>query len=273
MRLFATVLVVMLFLPTTGDKKQSQPTEQNTKAQDAASPTPVTVNVVQNPPPAPPQQNCSESQAHNWHEAFWPPIWSNWALIAVAAFAASAAFATLGEIKKQSAATEKAANAASDNALAVINAERAWIVVDLELKPGTGTVHTNGPTKAQTISVSVLLNCRNEGKTMAWIIEKWADATAFTVVRENPDFGDKDKIFQHAIQSLPAGKKEDFGYPLYFSVPNKLDSRGPILIYGYIKYRTIFEKREGETRFAYILTPMNNLDTLPPEYPQYNAST
>jgi hypothetical protein len=264
--IFATLLLVAQ-IPPSATNQQKQTAERNAVAQQPSAPmsTPVTVTVNQ-VPSSPEKTEHTDQQASNWIGNL-----ISLALVGVAFWGTKIAARSLKAIEDQAKFTEKAANAASDNARAVIDAERAWIVVDLELKPGTGTIHTT--LTAQSVSVSVLLKCRNEGRTMAWIIEKWADAVPFTVIRDNPDFSDKSKIFQHAIQALPAGKKEDFGYSLYFNVPNNSDSRGPILIYGYIKYRTIFQKRDGETRFAFILTPMNNLDTLPPEHPQYNAST
>jgi hypothetical protein len=103
MRLFVTVIAVLFFSlssPSAGHKQQSKAQENRNDATPASNPSsPVTVVVGQ--PFTPPQKESTQAQAHDWHDWFWPPIWSNWGLIIVAAIAAHAALKTLGGIDAQ----------------------------------------------------------------------------------------------------------------------------------------------------------------------------
>jgi len=129
--LFVSMLIFGLAgSPTARNKQQSQPKKQDAVNQSTPAPAnPVTITINQSP--APPQKESSETKAHDWYEGFWPPNWSNWGLVAVGAYGVYLALGSLCEIRKQSINTEKAANAASLNAQAVINAERAWVVAEL----------------------------------------------------------------------------------------------------------------------------------------------
>lgn len=101
MRLFVTALLIFsLRLPASGDKQQSKAHENqvNTKPVSAQS-SPVTVVVGQLP--AHQQTDNPQGKPQYPYEWFWPPIWSNWGLILVAAIAAHAALKTLGGIDAQ----------------------------------------------------------------------------------------------------------------------------------------------------------------------------
>lgn len=70
-----------------------------------------------------------------WHKGFGPNAWPNWALVIVGVGGILVAVRTLNAIasqaqtmERQTAATEKAAEAAKKSADAVINGERAWMV-------------------------------------------------------------------------------------------------------------------------------------------------
>lgn len=270
MRLF--VIAILLFSlpsPAATDKQKSGADEQHQSTTPALNQTsPVTV--VVNQPTSQPQKEPAENKLRDRDNGLWPPIWSNWALILVAALGAGAAFQSLGQIKRQAKSTEDAAKAASDNALAVVNAERAWIMVNVQ--PKDNWIVNLTSQESERIGISALLVCRNEGKSIAWITEKWANAITFNTIPENPDFSDKGRIQQRAVQPI-APTKSDSSCTLWFEVPNIHARRKAMLLYGYVKYRTIFENRDGETRFGYIITPMNGLDRLPAEYPEYNRNT
>ena len=82
---------------------------------------------------------------------------NNWPLIAVAVWGILVAIGTLKVIKRQTKATEIAADAARLNAQAVINSERPWIVVTVRPNPATEDTfifqaHNRGRTPAQFIS-------------------------------------------------------------------------------------------------------------------------
>lgn len=48
-----------------------------------------------------------QQKAKDWHEWFWPPMWSNWALVGIGLTAAIAAFRTLGVIRRQTVVLER----------------------------------------------------------------------------------------------------------------------------------------------------------------------
>jgi hypothetical protein len=199
-------------------------------------------------------------------KAFAPETWATWAAFVVGVGVLYIYWRTLN-------AVEVSAEAAKRSSEIVINAERAWIMAEIAPQPGAGwVIHSTNQDSVESVGLNVLCKCRNDGKSMAWITEKWAAARTFDTVPPHPDFSDKEKIFQHAVQPIAAGT-QDVGYRLWLIAPGSHTGRKPILLYGYIKYRTIFDGRDGETRFGYIVTPMNNLDRLPPEYPEYNANT
>jgi len=101
MRLFVTVLLLLSFpSPSTGNKQQSKTQENQDAAAPATAPTsPVTVVISQ--PPAEPQTPGAQANSQYPYEWFWPPVWSNWALVIAAAIAATAAIHTLRAIDNQ----------------------------------------------------------------------------------------------------------------------------------------------------------------------------
>jgi len=66
-----------------------------------------------------------------FEEAFAPETWANWALFFAAVLAAIIALRTLYAIHKEAVEIRKVADAANENAQALINAERAWIMADI----------------------------------------------------------------------------------------------------------------------------------------------
>jgi hypothetical protein len=170
-------------------------------------------------------------------------------------------------------AARDAAKAASDNALAVINAERAWIMVELMRQPANLFMAYTKGADGNAINIALLCVCANEGKSIGWITEKWAALKVFDSIPEEPDFSDQKNIFHRTSQPIAAGKP-DSGYPLFLAVPGGEEDRlrRTLVIYGYVRYRTIFGK-DGETRFGYVVTLGDALDRLPADRPEYNKNT
>ena len=182
----------------------------------------------------------------------------------------------LGIIWKQTKHTAIATEAANANAKAMINAERAWVMVDLQWSPVDLKVAYGSGQSGDTVDVTVLCLCWNAGKSIGWITEKWATLKVYDRIPEHPDFSDNQKVFQHSVQPI-ASEKSDDGVRVWLNAPGTHEDRlrRSFVIYGYVKYRTIFGK-EGETRetrFGYVLTPQTNLDRMPAEYPEYNRNT
>jgi len=116
---------------------------------------------------------------------WWDVAWSTWGLLAVGVVATYLALKTLRDLKEQTKIARTAADAALKNAEAVIIAERAWIMVELEWAPG----NARRMVSSSTTGVPIRLIYTNEGKTVAWIDEKLA---CFQIVKElpkQPDFG------------------------------------------------------------------------------------
>lgn len=141
-------------------------------------------------------------QPRRWAEAFWPATFSNWALVIVGTIAGGLAWRTLNQIKDQARSGRDAATAALLNAQAVINAERAWILAQLESDtnlPGPICLTNHPP---ETTAVLKLI-CRNEGKSPAWIDNVYGRmdvVSSRTEIRDNyerhdcEDFGSMEPI-------------------------------------------------------------------------------
>jgi|SRR5215831_8860170 len=127
---------------------------------------------------------------------WWDVAWSTWllafltlGLLAVGVIATILALKTLRDLKEQTGIARTAADAALKNAEAVVIAERAWIMVELEWIPGypkvvLGDSSMSGP----STSAAMRFLYSNEGKTIAWIDEKLA---CFQIVKDlpkEPDF-------------------------------------------------------------------------------------
>lgn len=244
-------------------------------------------------------QPQSESQKRKWPSAtdiFWP----TWGLVIVGGLGFWAAMRTLGVIRQQTnhieqqvremQATSKqtdtliqqatkhadsaknAAEAAFRNAQAVIDAQRAWILVDVERVPGMGgvflgtTIERGIETEHTMLNVRVM--CRNEGKTPAWITEKRAGLRIVKSIPLEPDLEGLE-IIQPEPEALAAGRDTTKDVSLTFNQQRADDEVS--LVYGMVKYRDIFQV-ERQTVFAYRLNLSDRLERLA-GYSEYNKST
>lgn len=186
--LFSFALFLLTISPPAPDKQHSQPDEQHATTQNAPVPTsPVTVIV--NQPPTQEHQPTPEHKPKNG-----PPIWSNWALVVVAFGTGILALRSLHQIKRQAKATEDAANAAKDaaiaathNAQALINAERAWIAGAIENDGGNFQLfgHPNAIPKCR-------VGIKNYGRTPGKIITicaRFDKMPDFAALPPEPYFG------------------------------------------------------------------------------------
>jgi hypothetical protein len=200
------------------------------------------------------------------------PIWSNWAIVAIASVGAILAYKSLQQIRRQSRATEDAARAANTNALAVMNGERAWIMVRIDLVPGFGGPYTGqscengGTTSIETTALPVRLRYRNDGRTPGWIVQRrmWLLIT--------------DDIPR--LPSYEGGKAESDLEPIgvaeeqYRDITVEADGRGGldhnVIVYGVVDYRDIFGGQR-QTSFGYRWR--ENTFSRDPELSEYNSST
>jgi hypothetical protein len=169
--------------------------------------------------------------------------------------------------------TRTAANAAKVSADALINSERAWIMVDIDPVPGLGGGRMLGgmenETHTQVTSAQFRITCRNEGKTPAWITEKRACLKIMNGSPPvNPDLNST-KVIQYEPEPLAVGKETRRDGSLTYEGWENL---GQItIIYGVIKYRDVFADSRS-TVFGYVLTVDNRFERLT-GLPEYNKNT
>jgi hypothetical protein len=126
---FVLIVAIALQTPPVSNQQETPP-EQKQRSTENSQPT-TSINA-----PTAPQENKTAKQSQWWPPPpLWDIYWPTLALVILAGIGAKIALATLDDIKEQTAATKKAADAASMNAQALIASERAWI--DLELTPQT----------------------------------------------------------------------------------------------------------------------------------------
>jgi hypothetical protein len=274
MRLFAVVaLVAFAFSPSAADQQKSQSTEQNPATQNTPSqPSPVTIIV--NQPSAQSGKDSSTEKPRNG-----PPIYSNWALVIVAGFAAIAGLRSLYFIKKQAEETEKAANAARDSALAVVNAERAWVMADLDFRLGSGLTHVTSGGIERTAAM-VELRVQNCGPTPAWIFEQFVclRVANFVVMSKTeypspqfPDVGDG-KVLHANYSILPMVEGQEparWVADVYDEGWATEDNGLHVHIFGVVRYRDAFSLLR-ETYFGYSVWK-GQLERMPSE--AYNRHT
>jgi hypothetical protein len=101
MRSLHLAALLLLFISPSATYAQQDKAQQNQHgASVSANPCPP-VNVTISQPTAEPQRDTSKTQTTNRYEWFWPPMWSNWALVIIAAITARAAIRNLGAIEDQ----------------------------------------------------------------------------------------------------------------------------------------------------------------------------
>src|SRR6266850_8406258 len=221
----------------------------------------------QTPPPALPPTPCCQpastenqprpaNKAGNWREAFTPPTWSNWALVLVSIGAIIAALFTLRIIRRQTVATEVAANAARDNAgaallaaQAMINAERAWLVP---------TMHD--PTEINEPARSTLTLITNTGKTPAIIVERAHVGHCIkrdALLPEVPNYERGVKIMGVGVPLAPG-----LVLPITAGIEDRRVSERIkneellLYVYGFVKYCDILDRTKiHETRYCFRYFP------------------
>jgi len=257
MRLFALALVLLVGLPVPGKKQQQPSDDKNGATKNLPSPT-VPVTVVVNQPPTKEQEDRPEPKMHDWFDVII-------ALGTVGALFVAAR--SLHYVKKQAISTQDAASAAADNASAVLNAERAWVMVDVSPVPGYhifDAFSNNRTGKA----FNGRIVCRNEGKTPAWIEEKRGRFLFADKLPAIPDLTNLE-VIHNEREPIGAGKETSVDHPFEaVRGPDRMDEDG--FLYGFIRYTDIFG-RSRQTTFGYRLAG----DTFKrlAGYPAYNSTT
>jgi hypothetical protein len=175
-------------------------------------------------------------------------------------------------------ATEKSADAAKASADALINAERAWIMTELDWQDGhkriqEQTVRMRDGQTVETSYVYLSLKGKNEGRTPAWITSLKFWCKLYTEAPPAKPDTTTDVSFCR-LGPEPSG----IGQPLMQNIPLKFEGKRPqtqsaIIIYGVVEYRDVFG--EHETWCAYIVRgdPTTQYLERLAGYPEYNKNT
>lgn len=159
--IFASFVLLFAITLQTPSVRNKQQTADNQKDQNTEQSVPVSAN-----PSADEKKGETTQQSHWWPPPpLWDTYWPTIALVIVAGIAAKIAWDTLDDIKQQTVNAKTAADAALLNAQAIINAERAWI--DMELLP------VNPPQGSSDDFVAkreCKLQIINRGRTPAYVL-------------------------------------------------------------------------------------------------------
>jgi len=172
-----------------------------------------------------------------------------------------------GQIKQM----ETQANIMTGHLKTYINAERSWVMVDIEWQKGTNISHITTNDGPDSITAHIEYICRNVGNSFAKITEKIYVFQFMQSTPEYPDFTDILPI-QHACEYVPrSGLAEAHHFRI--DAPGVRTKTNMLMLYGRVKYADVYG--EYETSFGYQVTGMGNLERLPGKgiYSKYNEHT
>ncbi len=164
-------------------------------------------------------------------------------------------------------------NVSQAQAAALVNSERAWVMADVEWDTGKwadGKAHVleGSGTGGDTTGIYIVLTCRNEGRSPAWIEEKRARFEIADVLPDTPDLSSAEFV-QTGLQPIGVGGANQSPWQATakgHEAPGKM-----MTVYGIVKYRDIFDKPR-ETTFGYRITPSRELVRLEGKR-EYNRHT
>jgi hypothetical protein len=171
---------------------------------------------------------------------------------------ADAATKSANHLAEQLGTMRDTAKANRDSADALVNAERAWLMVYLDWQPGS--IHTldNERTRATTAYLQCV--CTNHGKTPAWIDEICCKFEIIPWFHESPDFKNMEP-YDSAPEPVAAGASSGIR-KLEPVADGMFIQEGKVrMVYGVVKYRDMFGLKR-ETTFGYQITPDQDLKRL-----------
>jgi hypothetical protein len=180
--------------------------------------------------------------------AFWATI----ALVFVGFAGIGVGVGTLLILRRQTKATEDAANAALLNAQALIKAERAWIMVDLEWPNSSKPTQTFSNSGEPITSVPFLLRCFNEGKTPCWITGKRVCAQIVDTIPGKPEM-EKLPAMWTGLDPVKVGKEASLLQGAT-GLSGHLRDDQTLIIWGVVTYRDAFNENL-ETLWGYYCQP------------------
>jgi hypothetical protein len=186
--------------------------------------------------------------------------YSQWALVFIAALTGWAVF-------DQARAATKAAKSAETSASALVNSERAWVIVEVKFPLGAGPLSFSGGINDGSTITDFEIIVKNAGRTPAWVYEQRVQMTV-SKLPPLPAFDETAKTdigVYPVVQDQPATTWKPFveakGLP---------DLDGQPYIFGVVRYRDSFSDSR-ETYFGYVVSDHKRLERLP--NPAYNMYT
>jgi len=162
-------------------------------------------------------------------------------------------FPTLVFVWLQAWWTRRAAEAAQSSIEAFKNSERSWIMADVHWaaddarapKPTLMRVgFTSNNSDKQSFRLFILLDCKNDGKTPAWITERTAWIDLLEDVPTKPDTSQPVAFTSSELVTLSVGQSAIIQPDIECDGPYpELGGRGCVL-YGVAKYRDAFGNHE-----------------------------
>jgi hypothetical protein len=185
-----------------------------------------------------------------WHRLFaWPEGITTWAIIltllAVAEQARESAKATQA-VRDSIPLQQQTADAAKLNAEAFIKSERAWVVTRIEFTKGNikeGSTYDGHGAFVKT-TLNVVLICRNDGNTPAWILEQtmWC-RTHTEAPPHKPDTTDPSFV-DHGFQPISIGRQVETKASIESSDHREAFSGRVTILYAVVKYKDAFGPHE-----------------------------
>lgn len=272
-----SLLLMFVLLPTlfpfprqTSSDPAHRPAQVNQKTtgkQNVATPLP-----IKNPSAPEESQNEGKNPASKREPRHIiidnPPLKDLWdkvyicltgALVVIAAF-------SLRAIWIQAVQTKTAAEAALLNAKALINIERAWMGIYIQLAPRLSIAEHSAST-----TVTLEFTCTNHGKTPAWINLAEIGVIILSERIAVPNSMPETKSFPVIGPELvPAGK--DMAREGQVVCEGKITRDHPALVYGKVTYFDILHEPRLTT-FGFWINEDRTVDRLPFVYPAYNEYT
>ncbi len=168
----------------------------------------------------------------------------------------------------QAVLTRRSAEAARLSAEALMDSERAWILVDVTGENGRPSLIFGESLSfdVKTWNVTIHLICKNEGRTPAWILERRIGILPVTPVPDKPPLGEAKVIETEPVTLLAGGPSFDTCETVESDKPIGLENGR--VIYGAVKYRDIYG-RVRETTFGYRVSAFYTLRRMQ-DFPAYN---
>jgi hypothetical protein len=177
--------------------------------------------------------------------------------------------------QRQADIADIAAQAAKESADALINSERAWVLVDIRWDDRTMmkliTAQTEGTGAIRDCTnAQIKCVCVNHGKSPAWITVKQVGIAILETIPQEPDFSHM-SVGQYEPEPLaPSAESTRYWQP---GCEGNKGTGKIMIIYGIVQYKDIFS-RLRETRFGYVLNPAEELERIPgAAYAAYNSYT